>query len=125
MLRGPFRAEVDLTGKEVTLFVQQMYAGRFPISVGNEPTPAPGDYEVRSKEMGHAYFGRDNQNIPAGDPRNPYGRCWIDLGKEVCIHGSSAVDTGAGALGCVGLSPQDAGDVFGILSQGSKVLIRR
>lgn len=125
VVRGPFRAEVDLTGKELTLFVQRMYAGRFPISVGNDPMPTPGEYEVRNKELGHAFFGRDGQNIAAGDPRNPFGRCWIDLGKEVCIHGSSAVDNGPGAQGCVGLSPQDANDVLGILSQGSKVLIRR
>ena len=49
---------------------------------------------------------------------------WISLGGEVCIHGSPLSPTPR-TLGCVSLSPQDARDVYSILSMGSEVTVRR
>jgi lipoprotein-anchoring transpeptidase ErfK/SrfK len=124
VIPGPFRAEVDVNGKELTLFVGRLYAGRFPISVGNDPSPAAGEYRVNDKQPGHAYYASDGRTIPAEDPHNPYGQIWIDLGGDVCIHGSAG-NTGDSGMGCISLSPTDANDLFGILSQGSSVVIRR
>lgn len=124
VVRGPFRAEVDLQRNELTLFLGRLYAGRFPITVGAEPTPQPGEYQVRGKEEGKAYFGNGGATFPADHPANPYGGFWIDLGNQLCIHGS-ATTSDANGLGCVSLSPRDAADVFGILSAGSQVVIRR
>jgi lipoprotein-anchoring transpeptidase ErfK/SrfK len=120
---GPFRAEVDLTRNELTLFVDRLYAGRFPISVGGDPAPQPGDYQVHDKQVGRTYYAGDGRTIPAEDPSNPFGQIWIDLGGDVCIHGTA--NTGDARLGCISLSPVDANDVYGILSRGSKVQIRR
>ena len=121
---GPFRAEVNLTTSELTLYLGDLYAGRFPFTVGNEP-PQPGEHKVADKRTDRTYYGAD-RTIPAGDPANPFGGYWIDLGHEVCIHGSptSANDRSA-TLGCISLSPQDARDVYGILSRGSNVVIKR
>jgi LysM repeat protein len=124
VVRGPFEADVDLIHGELTLYVQDMYAGRFPITVGEDPRPVPGGYAVADKQPGREYFSADGRTIPAGDPENPYGTVWLDLGtKRLCIHGSSSSGAPAGRGGCISLSPRDARDVFGILSVGSHIQI--
>jgi hypothetical protein len=122
---GPMRAEIALERGELTLFVGELYAGRFPISLGNEP-PQPGEFSVQNKALDRTYVGPDGRTIPANDPANPYGQCWIDLGASACIHGSSlSAAPGTQSLGCISLSPQDARDVYAMLVPGSTVLVRR
>ena len=121
---GPFDVEVNLTTGEITLLVNDLYAGRFPFVVGDQP-PQPGDYRVMDKRSQQkTYVGFDGRMIPANDPANPYGGWWISLGGEIAIHGSPA-HPGDKTLGCISLSPQDAKDVYGIVSIGSDVKIRR
>jgi len=121
---GPFRAEVDLVKSELTLFVGDLYAGRYPVSFGAEPSPQPGLFQVVGKQKNRNYYGRGVQ-IPANDPRNPFGGYWIDLGQDLCIHGSPSAGPTDSKLGCISLSPMDANDVFGMLSSGSEITIKR
>jgi LysM repeat protein len=124
VVRGPFRAEITLARDELVLFLDNHYAGRFAVSVGNDPRPAPGEYTVLGKQEGREYYAPDGSRIPPLANDNPYGRWWIDLGGDICIHASAATTPTHGGLGCVALDSNDAADVFGILSIGSKVLIR-
>ena len=124
VVRGPFRAEVDLPRSELTIFVRDLYAGRFPIAIGTEPAPQAGTYTIQDKQTARTFYGKDGSPVPPGDARNPYGSVWMDLGKQLCIHGSP--DRGAATnQGCISLSSDDSEDLFGILSQGSSVTIRR
>jgi hypothetical protein len=124
VVQGPFDVEVNLTTDEITLFVNDLYAGRFPFVVGDQ-RPQPGDYRVVDKRSQQkTYAGFDGRMIPANDPTNPYGGWWISLGGEMAIHGSPAFP-GDKTLGCISLSPQDAKDVYGIVSIGSNVKVRR
>jgi LysM repeat protein len=125
VLQGPFRAEIVMETSEMTLFLGDLYAGRYPVSFGSEPSPRPGVYEVQNKQKDKNYYSANGMQIPAKDPRNPFGGYWIDLGDELCIHGSSALEGGSTNLGCISLSPLDAGDVFGMLGRGCEVSIRR
>ena len=118
---GPFRAEVDLASSEVTVFLGNLYAGRFPFSLGDE-RPAPGEYKVRETKMGKTYIGE--RTIAANDSNNPYGQWWIDLGDNASIHGSPAKGQTGPVRGCISLSPQDAQDMAAILTVGSKVVVR-
>jgi lipoprotein-anchoring transpeptidase ErfK/SrfK len=122
---GPFRAEVDLGRNEITVFVGDLYAGRYPCSFGQEPAPAPGVFQVQKKAIDRNYYGSNGATIAANDPGNPYGGYWIDLGDSLCIHGSPQSEGGPTQLGCISLSPLDANDVFGMLIVGSEVTIRR
>jgi len=122
MVPGPFRADVDLTRNEITVFLGNLYAGRFPFVLGNEP-PQPGEYQVREKRQDRTYFGE--RVIAAGDPTNPYGQWWIDLGGSACIHGSPATNLPGPIRGCISLRPHDAQDMAAILTVGSKVSVRR
>ena len=121
---GPFRAEVDMARNELTLFLGDLYAGRYPVTFGSEPSPQPGVFQVVGKQKNRNYYGSGVQ-IQANDPRNPFGGYWIDLGQDLCIHGSSNSGPAESKLGCISLSPLDANDVFGMLSSGSQVTIRR
>ncbi len=118
---GPFRAEVDLASSEMTVFLGNLYAGRFPFALGDEK-PAAGEYQVRETKMEKTYIG--DRMIPAGDANNPYGQWWIDLGNNACIHGSPAAGQTGPVRGCISLSPQDAQDMAAILTVGSKVIVR-
>jgi len=125
LVPGPMRAEVNLASSELTLFLGDLYAGRFPFTLGNEP-PQPGDFEVKDRQPERTYYGADGRTIAANDPTNPYGQCWIDLGPSACIHGSPlSAAPGAATLGCISLSPQDARDVYSILGRGARVVIKR
>jgi LysM repeat protein len=123
MVRGPFRAEIDLSRGEATMFLGGLYAGRFAIRAGRDPAPKPGEYKVLAVETGRTYYLPSGQSIPAGAAANPYGQWWIDLGSEQSIHGSPEAGAEPNS-GCLSLAPRDAADVAAILSVGSKVVIR-
>lgn len=125
VMEGPFRGEVNLTRRELTLFLGDMYACRFPISTGTDPAPKPGSYEVADKRKDRTYYGAGEKVISATDPLNPYGGIWIDLGHQMCIHSSPEMtSTELSNAGCVSLAPIDASDVYIMLTQGSRIDIR-
>jgi LysM repeat protein len=126
VVRGPFRSSISLAKNEMTLFLGHLYAGRFPISIGNNPSPRPGSYQVQLKQSGRPFYNAAKQSIPAGDINNPYGNVWIDLGSNMSIHGTPRVATDANqGHSCIGLGAVDAQDIYGILTEGSQVIIRR
>jgi lipoprotein-anchoring transpeptidase ErfK/SrfK len=120
---GPFRAEVSLARHEITVYLNDLYAGRFPFSLGDEPVP-PGQYQVQRKQTYPTYVSADGRTIAGNDPANPYGSICLHLGSEVRIHGSPAIGSGGKPRGCISLSPKDAEDLGGILTAGSVVVIR-
>lgn len=124
VVRGPFRADVNLTTNELTLFLGDLYAGRFPIAVGTDPKPNPGSFTIQDKQTARTFYDLSGSPIEPGSPNNPYGNVWMDLGGQICIHGSpnTAQPTDKG---CISLGDDYAEDLYGILSQGSSVTIRR
>lgn len=124
VVRGPFRADIDLVAKELTLFLDDLYAGRFPIEVGPDPSPKPGTFTVQDKQNARTYYDAAGSPVPPDSPDNPYGNVWIDLGGQICIHGSPST-TNPTDKGCISLAADYAKDLYGILSQGSSVTIRR
>ncbi|TWU17685.1 L,D-transpeptidase catalytic domain [Novipirellula galeiformis] len=124
VVRGPFRADVDITEQEMTLFLGDLYAGRFPIAVGSDPHPKPGTFTVQDKQSERPFYGPSGAPIPANSPENPYGSLWLDLGGQLCIHGSPYA-TKPTEQGCISVAADYADDLYGILTQGSSVTIRR
>jgi len=124
VLRGPFRAEVNLAMKEITVFLGDLYAGRFPVEIGMDPSPKTGTYTIQDKKSNKTFYDRDGSPVAAGNPANPYGSVWMDLGGLLSIHGSPAPTTPTDK-GCISLSADLARDLYGILSRGSSVTIRR
>jgi lipoprotein-anchoring transpeptidase ErfK/SrfK len=126
VIRGPFSALVDLENYELTLMLGRRYAGRFPIGVGEDQMRLEGTYTVQGKMPNPPYNGPEG-TIPADDPNNPLGEFYIDLGNYVGLHGT----TDPGQLhrtegrGTIRLAERDIDDLYGILSVGSEVVIRR
>ena len=124
-VKGPFDAEISLEQKVMTLYLGDLYAGRFAIRVGVSGTPTPGTFRVLVKSAnGHSWRDAQGQEYPPGSPSNGYGPNWIGLSGSLCIH---AVDESAtdGHRGCIGLNSKDAKDIFGILADGSTVKIAK
>lgn len=123
VVRGPFRGDIDLKYQELTLFLGDLYAGRFKLAIGNDPAPKPGSYTIQEKQSAKTYYDMSGTPIPPGNPRNPYGSMWIDLGSGLSIHGSPDANAPTDK-GCISLAGNYSRDVFGILSEGSSVTIR-
>jgi hypothetical protein len=127
VVRGPFNATIDLEKHELTLLLQDRYAGRFPIGVGRDQPKLDGEYTVRAKTPYPRYFGPDGVNIESRDPKNPLGAAWIGLTDKIGIHGTNnpqnvGRDDNRGTI-CV--KDRDLQDLYGILSVGSRVTILR
>jgi len=121
MIKGPFHAEVDMSSQTLTLYLKNLYAGRFPVKLGISGNPRPGSYNVVAKSVqGHTWRDADGNDFPPESPENGYGPYWIGMTGSLCIHAVSA-DEISGHSGCVGLSEKDAKDIFGILANRSKV----
>ena len=124
MIKGPFNAEISLSKKKMTLFVNGLYAGNFKLRIGNEPVPKTGKYRVLSKSrLGQDYTDQNYQRISAASPSNPYGLHYLNLGGGMAIHGSAQVSDSNDRRGCISLNAIDAEDVHNILTTESTVII--
>jgi lipoprotein-anchoring transpeptidase ErfK/SrfK len=123
-IQGPFDAEIDLQTKMLTVYLNGMYATRFPVRIGISGTPRPGSFEVMVKSAaGHSWRNSAGKEYPATAPENQYGPHWIGMTGSLCIHAVSQ-STADGHFGCIGLREADAKDVFAILGKGSTVTIQ-
>ncbi len=127
VVRGPFSAVIDLDNYELTLILNGRYAGRFAIGVGRDYTGLEGSYSVRDKVANPHYYGPDRIEIDADDPNNPLGEFLIGLDDRIAIHGTNDPSNlhRIGGRGSICLGERDIKDVYGILSIGSRVTIRR
>ena len=126
VVRGPFNAIVSLDKGELTLWLADAYAGRFPCGFGREYPAQEGDYRVTEKNLRPVYRG-SNRVIGGDDPANPFGGFWISLENQIGIHGTNESQyAGRHDLpGSITLGGRDIADVYDMLSVGSKVTVRR
>jgi hypothetical protein len=127
VVKGPFDALVQLDKRQLTLMVENRYAGRFPIGVGRDQPKLDGQFTVGTKSLNPTYYGPDGVTINPSDPKNPLGGAWIGLTDRIGIHGAAdpqsiGRDDNRGTI-CVG--DRDLQDLYGILSVGSRVIITR
>ncbi len=133
VVHGPFRAETSLPRRELTLFVGDLYAGRFPVRLGNDLPDREASLVVIEKSENRPYVNADSQTeIAGGHTDNPYGQHWMGLrdaqngeSGRLAIHGIGLASTAEDPRACIGLSRQDAEDLFAILSIGSIVEITK
>lgn len=123
VVRGPFSAFVELGHQRLTLWLNGRYAGRFAVSQGQDAPAADGEFAILDKVENPAYFGAAGSVAP-GDPQNPLGRHWLDLGNRLGIH--AARDAAPhDPRGYFRLAPSDAEELYDILTVGSRVYIQR
>jgi LysM repeat protein len=128
ILHGPFSAVVNLERHELMLKLDGgYYAGRFPIAVGTDVPQLEGSYTVREKTQKPIYRAADGTSVVYGDQRNPLGKYWIGLGDRIGLHGTPNENSIGQdvSYGVISLKDRDIDDLYGILSVGSQVIIRR
>lgn len=123
---GPFHAVVNLRAQKLTLWLNDMYAGSFPIRLGNDQNVLTGDYMVASKsDVGRSYVPLSGSPINGMNAGNPYGQYLIDIGKGVLIHGTPGGLAAHDGKGGIAMEEKHAQDVYEILSRASEVRITR
>ncbi len=130
VLQGPFRAVINASSGDLTVYLGDYYAGRFLVQLGDDVPRGAGEFEVIEKSDGREFFDRSSGfRVAKDDPANPYGHRWIGLrgeqvtaGHNVGIH---VANENAPNAGCFRVSPVDADDLSAILSVGSRVTLVR
>lgn len=126
VMRGPFTAIVHLQKRRLILMVDGAYAGSFELAgMGRDAPNLEGEYTVSRKTVRPIYNGPTGE-IPSGDPANPLGTLLIALGNECAIYDAEgARATADEPRGSIRLSLADMSELYDILSDGSRVVIRR
>ncbi|MCC9606326.1 LysM peptidoglycan-binding domain-containing protein [Blastopirellula sp. JC732] len=118
VMQGPFTATISLASRELTLTVDGCFAGKFPVTILDAASVQPGEHQVIRKEDPSDRYSAQPGSY--GQASGGVGENAVYLDGGVALHGESS-----GSTGSIQLSPRDAEDLFGILSVGSKVTIRR
>lgn len=118
---GPFRAVVDLQAGELTVFLNELFAGRFAFRVGKSG-PLDGGTHTVSFVTADGISARDgNQTLEPLAAGNPFGRFCLVVGKEVVMHSPGNNSDGS----CLEFNETDMQHLQAILGRGSEVKIVR
>ena len=127
VVRGPFEAVVDIRRRSVVLMLDRRYAGRFQLEVEPGVNVEEGLWTVDQKLLTP---GSANPAFPGA----PSDERSLMLTNPVAAGGQVAILRGPGTPGAASADPPgrvirlnstDIGDLFDILSVGSRVVIRR
>jgi LysM repeat protein len=107
VIRGPFHAVVHISREEISLQLEQRYAGRFRIvRTGN-------DFRLPQKPV----------IFPVSQKANAHGEHWIGLDKGYAIHADAAPAAGSTPMpgrDSIAINSKDAEDLFDILTVDQK-----
>ena len=109
VIQGPVHAEMDVTGKTLTLFSGEAYAGRFELNFSPTTSFAAGSYTVLTRTNG----------LTSGDSATSGYSIGLANGIEFTEIGTEGVPPNEG----IGLAMNDMFDVYSILSKESVVTI--
>jgi LysM repeat protein len=125
---GPFSAVVDVSKRQMTLMLDNLYAGVFPLDLDPSVTIEEGEWRVEQKQLTPALGGMYGAPGAATEDRS------LLLVNQTTPASATAIVRGPGNPDPVSAAPRDrvlrlsaadVADVFDILSEGSKVTIKR
>ncbi len=127
VIDGPFGAVVTLSDFELTLHHGGQYVRSYPCCIGKNNATPTGKFKVLNKVTSPQYTDPDGKVFASGDPKNPLGSHWLDLGESYGIHGTIEPDSigKAESRGCIRLLNADVAEVYDLLDLGTEVIIRR
>jgi LysM repeat protein len=130
VVRGPFAAVVDLRRSELTLMVDDRYAGKFHVMLPPGTTLTDGQWLVDQKLSGS----------PTTASPSAYATTPIPADRSIVLRNAAATTAGGPTLvissgpapaglaatpPSLRVSPQDAEEISDILSVGSRVVVRK
>lgn len=94
VIRGPVDAQVSLGRMELLLRFNGLYAGRFKLGCTPKADAMRGTYNILRKIQNPEYHGPIAATnamgvVAGGDPANPLGPCWIELGQGFGLQGTN------------------------------------
>ena len=128
-VQGPFDVLVEPGEFELTVLHQDKFVRRFSIGTGTDENPTPsGMFNVCDKQVNPTKWPDpvDRRKIPGGSPENPLGSRWIAIGLGYGIHGTNDPKSigQKASRGCIRLKNADVEQLYDMLVEGSRVLIR-
>jgi lipoprotein-anchoring transpeptidase ErfK/SrfK len=132
LVQGPFDVLVDLSQFELTVLRHGKFVKRFAIGIGRTDSPTPvGLFKVGTKLSSPMYYPPPSDTehrrpVPYGSPDNPLGSRWIDIGLGYGIHGTTDPRSigQESSRGCIRMRNDDVEEVYDMVTEGSRVLIR-
>lgn len=128
VMKGPFGAVVDLRDYSLTVHLQGYYVKQYKVGIGKENSSPIGKFAVLEKLVDPQYTdSQTGKVIEGGDPANPLGKRWIDIGDHYGIHGTidpSSIGKSE-SRGCIRMNDEDIIEVYNFLVKGSEVVIRK
>jgi L,D-transpeptidase ErfK/SrfK len=127
VIKGPFSAIVELNSYTMTVHAYGYFVRAYKIGIGKDGATPLGKFTVLKKIVNPQYTDPQGRVIDGGDPTNPLGDRWLDLGNSYGIHGTiDPTSIGkAESRGCIRLRNEDVEEVYDMLAVGSEVAIRR
>jgi LysM repeat protein len=129
VVRGPFSALVDLSERKMTLMLDRRYAGKFAIELDPATTIEEGQWKVDQKLLTPAGGGlyepaagrpAEDRSLLLSNPASP-------TGQAIVLRGPGNTDPASAqpAGRVIRMKSGDVNDVFDILSEKSRVTVRR
>jgi LysM repeat protein len=127
VIRGPFSAIVDLSERKMTLMLDRRYAGKFPIEIDPAATIEEGQWKVDQKLLtpgggglyAQAAGGTEDHSLLLVNPANPATQTILVRGP-----GNDLV-SGQPATRIIRLKTGDVNDLYDILSEKSRITVRK
>lgn len=126
VIKGPFSAFVDLSDFELTVHCHGFYVKRYDIGIGKDGASPVGRHSVLEKIPRPQWTDPNGRVVAGGDPTNPLGTHWVDIGDGYGIHGTiNPRSIGkAESRGCIRMRNEDIKEVYDFLIRGSEVVVR-
>jgi LysM repeat protein len=128
VMRGPFSALVDLSERKMTIMLDRRYAGKFAIELDPASTIEEGQWKIDQKLLTPASGGIYGPATSASEDRslllsNPA----IPNGQAIVVRGPGNLDPALSqpAARVIRMKAGDVNDLFDILSEKSRVTVRR
>ncbi len=125
VIRGPFSALIDLGRHKLTLMLDRRYAGQFSLEIDPGNSVEAGHWTVNQKLLTPGNVGFGSSGVATEEPSLMLSNPDSGNNRLAILRGSNAVAPTEPSGRVLRLSSQEVGDVYDILSLGSRVVIRR
>jgi len=130
VLQGPIHVEILKGAYELRVWLGDVCLAVYPVGLGAGNSTPEGTFLVEKKLKNPPYQPQHkppSEFRPGGDPENPLGMRWIDIGNHYGIHGTidPASIGGNVSEGCIRMHNRDVEMLYDMVVPGvSKVTIR-
>lgn len=124
---GRFEIVVDKSDNTLTLQNEDQVIKVYPVSTGKESTTTPtGEFTIKDRLVDPVWF-HHGIVVPSGTPENFLGTRWLGFDKpKYGIHGTVEPELIGKSVsgGCVRMHNADVEELYMLIPEGTKVLIK-